>query len=69
MKLSNKTYDVMKWVVQLLIPALITLYGVIGTTLNIPYTEQVLTIGGAVDVFLGTILKISTNNYNKENEQ
>ena len=69
MKLSNKTYDVMKWVVQLLIPALITLYGVIGTTLNIPYTEQVLTIGGAVDVFLGTILKISTNNYNKEIEQ
>lgn len=69
MKLSNKTYDIMKWVVQLLIPSLITLYGVIGTTLNIPYTEQVLTIGGAVDVFLGTILKISTNNYNKENEQ
>lgn len=68
MKLSNKAYDVMKWVVQLFIPALITLYGVIGSTLNIPYTEQVLTIGGAVDVFLGTILKISTNNYNKENE-
>jgi len=67
MRLSNKAYDVMKWVVQLLIPALITLYGVIGTTCNIPYTEQVLTIAGAVDVFLGTILKISTNIYNKEN--
>lgn len=67
MRLSNKAYDVMKWVVQLLIPALITLYGVIGTTCNIPYTEQVLTIAGAVDVFLGTILKISTDNYNKEN--
>jgi hypothetical protein len=67
MRLSNKAYDVMKWVVQLLIPALITLYGVIGTTCSIPYTEQVLTIAGAVDVFLGTILKISTNIYNKEN--
>lgn len=67
MRLSNKAYDVMKWVVQLLIPALITLYGVIGTTCDIPYTEQVLTIAGAVDVFLGTILKISTNIYNKEN--
>ena len=54
----------MKWVVQFLIPALITLYGVIGATCNIPYTEQVLTIAGAVDVFLGTILKISTDNYN-----
>jgi hypothetical protein len=68
MKLSNKTYDIMKWVVQLLIPALITLYGVIGSTLNIPYTQEVLTIAGAVDVFLGTILKISTDNYNKEND-
>lgn len=68
MKLSNKTYDIMKWVVQLLIPALITLYGVIGSTLNIPYTQEILTIAGAVDVFLGTILKISTDNYNKEND-
>lgn len=68
MTLSNKAYDIMKWVVQFLIPALITLYGVIGATCNIPYTEQVLTIAGAVDVFLGTILKISTDNYNnKEN--
>lgn len=68
MKLSNKAYDIMKWVVQLLIPALITLYGVIGSTLNIPYTKEILTIAGAVDVFLGTILKISTDNYNKEND-
>ena len=68
MKLSNKAYDIMKWVVQLFIPALITLYGVIGSTCHIPFTEQVLTIAGAVDVFLGTILKISTNNYYKEDE-
>ena len=68
LKLTNKDYDIMKWVVQLFIPALITLYGVIGSTCHIPYTEQVLTIAGAVDVFLGTILKISTNNYYKEDE-
>ncbi len=68
MQLTNKAYDIMKWVVQLFIPALITLYGVIGSTCHIPYTEQVLTIAGAVDVFLGTILKISTNNYYKEDE-
>ena len=68
MKLTNKAYDIMKWVVQLFIPALITLYGVIGSTCHIPYTEQVLTIAGAVDAFLGTILKISTNNYYKEDE-
>ena len=65
MKLSNKAYDIMKKVVTIVIPAAITLYGVIGSTCHIPYTEQVLTIAGAVNVFLGTCLGISTNNYYK----
>ena len=55
----------MKWFVTKFIPAAITLYGVMGSTCNIPYTEQVLTIAGAVGLFLGTILGISSNNYYK----
>lgn len=68
MKMSNKVYDALKWVAQILLPALITLYGVIGNTLNIPHTEEVLTIAIAVDAFLGTILGISTSLYNKTKE-
>lgn len=63
MILPQKVYEVIRWVVTIVIPALITLYGVIGTTLNIPYTEQILTIAGAVDVALGTIFGISKLQY------
>ena len=63
--MSNKVYDTLKWIALVFIPALITFYGVIGNVLNIPYTEIVLTIMGAFDVFIGSLLGISTNQYNK----
>lgn len=66
MILPQKAYEIIRWVVIIVIPALITLYGVIGNTLNIPYTEVVLTIAGAVDVFLGTIFGISKISYDKK---
>lgn len=66
--MSNKTYDFWKAIAQIILPALITLYGVIGATLNIPYTKEVLTIATAVDTCLGTILaKLSSNYHKKEN--
>ena len=65
MKISNKTYDILKWIALVALPALLTFYGVVGTTCNIPYTETVLTIGSAFDVMLGTMLGISTNTYKK----
>lgn len=65
MKLSNKVYDILKWVALVFIPALITFYGVVGNVLNIPYTDIVLTIMGAFDVFMGSLLGISTAQYNK----
>lgn len=65
MKLSNNVYDILKWVDLVFIPALIVFYGVIGNTLNIPYTDIVLTIMGAFDVFLGSLLGITSAQYNK----
>lgn len=65
MKISNQTYDILKWIALVALPALLTFYGVVGTACNIPYTETVLTIGSAFDVMLGTMLGISTNTYKK----
>ena len=65
MKLSNKVYDILKWIALVFIPALITFYGVVGNVLNIPYTDVVLTIMGAFDVFLGSLLGITSAQYNK----
>lgn len=64
--MSNKVYDILKWIALTVLPALITFYGVIGTTLNIPYTQETITIATAFDTMLGTILGISSVNYAKK---
>ena len=69
MILPQKFYEALRWVVIVVIPAAITLYGVIGNTCHIPYTEVVLTIAGAVDVFLGTIFGISKLSYDAKNRE
>lgn len=63
MKLSNKTYDILKWIAQIFLPALTTFYGVIGATCNIPYVQETLTIMVAFDTFLGALLGISNKAY------
>lgn len=66
MKLSNKAYDIWKWIAQLLLPALGTLYAALGMLWGFPYIEQIVGSIAAVDTFLGVILGISTAQYNKE---
>ncbi|SFC85231.1 Putative phage holin Dp-1 [Streptococcus gallolyticus] len=68
MKLTNKTYDYLKWVVVVLLPALGTLIGTIGTAFNWEYTQITLVIVTAVTTFLGACIGISTANYNKVGE-
>ena len=65
--MSNKLYDVLKWIAIVFLPALTTLVGVILNSFNVGCTEIVLTIMTAVTTFLGAILGISNINYkNKE---
>lgn len=65
MVLSNKVYDVLKWVAQILLPALGTLYFALASIWGFPYGEQIIGTITAVDVFLGVLLGISSANYNK----
>lgn len=68
MKMSNKAYDVLKWFTMIFLPAAITLFGVVGKTLNLSCTDTILTIAVAVDTFLGSILGISNSAYKKRIE-
>ncbi len=65
--MSNKLYDILKWIVITVLPALLTLFGVIGATLGWDFTDKVITIGTAVITCLGTIVGVSSINYNKNN--
>lgn len=68
MKMSNKVYDVLKYIALILLPALGTLYFALAKIWGFPYAAEIVGTISAVDAFLGALLKISTDQYNKENE-
>lgn len=63
--LTDKTYDVLKWVALILLPAIGALYFGLAGIWSFPYGEQVVGTITVIDTFLGAILGISTVQYNK----
>lgn len=64
--MSNKLYDILKWVALVCLPALASLYIGLGQFWAIPYPEQIAGTIMLIDTFLGTILGISSINYAKK---
>lgn len=69
MKMSDTVYNVLKWIALILLPAVGTLYFALCGIWGFSYGEQVVGTITAVDTFLGVILGISTNQYNKNQIQ
>lgn len=63
--LGNKTYDVLKWVALIFLPAVGTLYFALAQIWHLDYGPEVVGSVIALDTFLGAILQISTKSYNK----
>lgn len=63
--MNNKTYDVLKFVAQILLPALGTLYFTVANIAHLPSPEEVVAIIVAFDTFLGVVLGLSTRVYNE----
>ena len=68
MKMSDKVYDILKWIALYLLPAVGTLYFALAGIWNFPYGEQVVGTITAVDTFLGVILGISSAKYSAQAE-
>lgn len=66
--MSNKTYDILKWITQYVLPALGTLYFALSSIWGLPYGEQVVGTVTAVDAFLGVVLGISTVTWKKKDD-
>jgi len=69
MKLNNKIYDVGKWIVLILLPALAVLINGLGELYGWMSTPTIVTTINLVTVFLGSILQVSSNKYNKNTER
>lgn len=63
--LSNKTYDLLKWLVCIVIPALTTAYVGLAAIWGFPYAEEVAKTSAVICTLLGAILGISTAQYNQ----
>lgn len=64
--MSNKMYDILKYIAQIILPALGTLYFALAGIWNFPYAEQIVGTITAIDTFLGVVLGISNSNYKKK---
>ena len=67
MKLSNETYDILKEIALTILPALATLYAVVGKIWGLPYVTEIPATIMAIDTAMGAILHISTKNSQEEN--
>lgn len=63
--MSNKMYDVLKFIALIVLPALGTLYFTLSGIWNFPYGEEVVGTITAVDTFLGALLGISNAAYKR----
>ena len=67
--MSNKTYDIFKFIAQIVLPATGTLYFALSQIWSLPYGEQIVGTITAIDAFLGALLGISSINYYKDKEE
>lgn len=67
--MSNKVYDVLKWIAMVALPAIGTLYFALAGIWGFPYAEEVVGTITAVDTFLGVVLNVASAQYNKTEKQ
>lgn len=65
MKMSDKLYNVLKWIAMYLLPAAGTLYFALAGIWGFPYGEEIVGTITAVDTFLGVVLGIASATYHK----
>lgn len=66
MKLNDKVYDILKWVVIIVLPAVATFYSLLAGTWGFPYADQIVTTINGVATLLGAVLCISNVQYYKD---
>jgi hypothetical protein len=65
MKMSNKVYDVLKWVALIVFPAIVGLCTALSTIWGWPHGDKIVGTLAALEIFLGAILQVSNSKYKK----
>lgn len=64
--LNNKSYDVLKWLTMIALPAISVFIKTVGTEIGISDPETVVLILNASTVLLGSLIGVSTLQYNSK---
>lgn len=67
MIMNSKVYDVLKFIAQIVLPAMATFYLTLAGIWGLPFGEEVSATIMAADTLLGAVLMLSSNAYNKQN--
>lgn len=67
--MSNKTYNILKWIAIVGLPPVAAFIGTVGTATNWEYTSITVTVITALDTLLGAWVGVSHINYNKESDE
>ena len=63
MKLSNKTYDTLKWIALVVIPASATLVLTVGKIWGLPYYDNIGATISAIGLFIAAIIGVSSKDF------
>lgn len=66
MKLPDKVYDVMKWIMLLAVPVATFIIGIIDAVQTGDVSAIITAVFGGISTLAGIIIKISDSMYNKE---
>ena len=69
MELSNKTYNRLKWFITIFLPAFMGLVAGFGALGFIPNAEVIVAAIGLIGTFLGSLINVSSKNYNNIKEE
>ena len=64
--MSNKAYDILKWIALVALDAVGLFYSAIAGIWGLPYGDKVLETCVALSVLLGTLIGVSSAQYNKK---
>lgn len=67
--MSNRLYDILKWIAQILLPALGALYFGLADLWDLPKAVEIVGTITIVDTFLGAILGIAKARYDKSDDR
>lgn len=64
--MKNKTYDILKFIAQVVLPLVATFYVTLAELWGLPFSTEISGTIMAVDTLMGGILMKLSNNYNKK---